>query len=68
MPSARVDFDSIDAAAVALLEPVLAAGPDWRGQLEAGLARLADAGRLAEYEAAEFEPVVDRLLDTLENC
>ncbi len=43
MPSARVDFDSIDAAAVALLEPVLAAGPDWRGQLEAGLARLADA-------------------------
>jgi len=36
--------------------------------LNAEIARLADAGRLAEYEAAEFEPVVDRLLDTLENC
>ena len=36
--------------------------------LNAEIATLADAGRLADYAATEFEPVVDRLLDVLEGC
>ncbi len=33
--------------------------------LQADISKLADQGRLSEYEASEFEPVVDRLVEAL---